>query len=817
MKLSTSTSIVAKYVIVCISILLTVMLKTKACGPDFTGWQYTMLLEHYTFNHPFFPYQFDPSSRFYSLSWQSHEDNQQYADASKYNVATWRNYLNLQASIHDSNIKNFIYNNSSTALKSSFSAGNTEIVKSIRSRKNGNDVMQYFLLLNEYKQVMAPSQDVWDYATYTNTIPLATLEPFIKQCTDLIDHSDDVFLQWRFLYLVLRTTHFNKHHAESITLFEKYYPKLNKENSIAQYWCEGVYAGALLRTKQDDKAIYYTARAFANCPDQQMQAMNTYLFSNRNWKSALPYCKTANDSVYVTLLEGANHTLPDMEFIQLIHKTNPNSEVLKLLWLREANKIEEFLMHNKSNGAKNIFYLNGDRPVDMDSMYSSTKTLMQFVSLTERILNNATNIPAKVTVANTAAYYYYKKGDYNKATDCLTKIASVPKDDIEKSQYELLNSLIALKKKQRFDAGQFITLINNFKKIPHGSTNHHVGYYLLHNELAPYFLEQKDTSTAFWIYICANTFDADAFNIYSEDYSPESFNYPNHATWLLNQHYSIDQVAQLKKQYLMRKGNSDFETWLINNTTFADGQKFFNLVIARKHMLAERWYQALQMMDELPPAYTQQTGANPANFYINDYIEEDAKQAAKNIYTIRQILELAQKLKTNADNDVLSSAKDKFLYGTLLYNLSFYGKNHYILDNHWNHSQSKTTYYDYDSIDTHIFLNGEDLYSMPLHNSYQNYFHLNTAEKYLNDALPKLSTDEEKAQCTFLLAKCWQKRCPTLMKYNTEYRYMEDLSDYVGHSKKNPYFKNFASIFKNTKTQEQIFNSCSYYRMYLGK
>lgn len=820
MNLFTSTWTAAKYAILCISVCLFSGIHAKACGPDFTGWQYTLLLEHYTFNNKFFPYQFDPSNRFYALSWQdNNEEGNSVDDETKYNIAEWRTYLKLPSSIHDSDIKQFIYNNSSASLEKLIlkNKSNNSIETILLNKKNAQEILHYLQMMNMYTEIMAPSKDAWDYSTYTKTISLDTISPFITKCDDLIKKTGDVFLQWRFLYLILRASHFNKHHALAIAEFEKNYPNITKDNSLAQYWCEGVYAGALLRTGHNDQAIYYSARAFANCPDQHLQAMNTYLFSNRNWKSALPYCTSANDSVYVALLEGANHTLPDMEFIQLIYKANPNTEVLKLLWLREANKIEQYLLNRNDRDNKNIYYLNYETPIDMDSLYSATKTLLQFISLSEKIVNSAVNIPVKVTAGNTIAFYYYKKGDYRKAATYLEKIVSLPKDKIEQAQYQLLNSLITLKKNNQFDTPHFISLLDEFINTAYGCTNHHAGYYLLYNEIAPYLLSRKDTTAAFWAYTAANCFESDSFNIYSQDYSPESFNHSSFATYLLNHHFTIEQVSELKKDYIRQEGNSAFETYLISKTKLIDGTKLFSLVIARKYMLTEKWEQALDMYNELPATYTERMGPNPANFHINDYIEDDSLQLKKNTYSIKQILELAQRLKKVADENTASSARDKVLYASLLYNLSFYGKNHYILDNHWNHSMSETAYYDYDSIDTHLYLNGQNLYDMPLHKNYQNYFHLTIAEKYLKEALPLLKTEEEKARCTFLLAKCWQKQCPRKMKYNTEYKYMEDISDYVGNSTKNLYFITLSTLYKNTKIQEEIFNSCSYYRMYLGK
>jgi hypothetical protein len=38
------------------------------------------------------------------------------------------------------------------------------------------------------------------------------------------------------------------------------------------------------------------------------------------------------------------------------------------------------------------------------------------------------------------------------------------------------------------------------------------------------------------------------------------------------------------------------------------------------------------------------------------------------------------------------------------------------------------------------------------------------------------------------------------------------VSDYYAYSLKNPYFKELATQYKNTKWQEQVFNSCAYYK-----
>jgi len=257
------------------------------------------------------------------------EENKNYSSVIPH-LNIWRDYLKLSISVQDSTLKHFIYSSSSSdmeKLQNKPKDLNT-IERSIYEKPNADIIIQYLKLVNVYKKSILVTKDNWNYSSYTNITSREIVDQFIATCENLKHKSDDVFLKWRLLYVILRASHFNKYHALAIAKFEKYYGTFTKDNSLAQFWCEGVYGGAQIRMKHDDKGIYYSARAFANCPDLHLEAMNTYLFSNRQWKSALPFCKNASDSIYVAMLEGANHPMPTMEFINMVYKTNPNSEVL---------------------------------------------------------------------------------------------------------------------------------------------------------------------------------------------------------------------------------------------------------------------------------------------------------------------------------------------------------------------------------------------------------------------------------------------------------------------------------------------------------
>lgn len=817
MKLSISTLTAPKFKIIFISLTLLFSIKIKACGPDFSGYYFTWLMEHYKENNKFYPYQFDISNQFYSLSWNDEEHESKQPDRTKYNIDLWRNYLQLPLSIHDSDLKNFIYNNSSKKIANLLlekKSTKNQIAQNIFSKNNSVEIFSYFLYLNIYKEQLAPDINEWDYDTYTKYRSKDTIKEFVKSGEKLFNSTNDVFLKWRILYTNLRAAHFNKHYDIAIQQFNQYYPKLPNDNTLPQFWCEGIYSGSLLRTHIDDKAIYYAARTFANTPDQYQYAMNTYLWSNRKWTTALPYCKNKNDSIAVTLLEGANNPYPSMEFINLVYKTNPTSPELKLLWLREAAKLEMFTYGN-SKINENYLLDKDYNPINIDSIYKHRKVIANYIKIGETILSNKENLPAKVSVGNCLALFYYHFKRYQEAQNCINKISTLPKDEIEQAQYALLTNLIKFKKDNQFDNKAFIQLIKYYKKIPYGNFNQHIGHYLMYNELAPYYLAKKDTFTAFWAYTTTSIFDFDSISSYYFDNgSPEGWNTNSYASYLLTQRFSIQDIEKLKSQFLAQKGENEMQTFYIQQTKFTNGVRFFDELITKKYLLNEQWDIALTLLPKCTKEFVETMGPNPANFKINDTIEDT--KTTKNNFTVKQIITLANTLKVNAQKTSDSFANDRLLYGTLLYNLSFYGKNHYILDNHWNFNNSSyTAYYKTDSVDAYLHLNGDDFYQFPMNNSFENYFYLTTAEKYLKQALPQLQSNEDKAKCVFLMAKCWQKRCPTKWG-KSEYGYTTNLINYVVNSIKNPYFKELLK-YKDTKIHQNIFSSCSYYEMFFKK
>ncbi len=819
MKLFTSTWIVPKWLLVCSSFLLIISSKqATACGPDFTGFYCTYLLNHYTSQEKFYPYQLDPNYAFYNDNYfyqeNENEERQDPQHDVKYNIAEWKKYLNIKNNDADEALKTVIYGVNKEPKETPFANvknASTLLTAIITSNKK-ETLETYFTLLQEYKNnFVISSNDAWSYTSYSNSIPFVDVNNFVSKCKTQFNKTTDDFIKWRYLYLMMRVYHFNKLHTETIDLWQQLAQTLPQDKWLAQYWCEGVYSGALLRTNQMDKSIYYAARQFVNCPDQHMEAMQTYLWSGKKWKTALPYCKTAADTLAVVMIDGLHHPEPDLEHIATIASIDPNAEVLKLLWLRETSKIEQYWINTDENVESAFMFFEDEKNKEIQNVFGSANYFKDYAALSKQLLQQTTNQSVKTTIGNALAYYFYRKKDWATCNYYLQQIESTAKNDIEQQQFLLLKNLLQMEQIGNLNTNQIATVLFSAKQRNRATP--HLQHYLIHQEIAPYYLAKKDSITAFWLYALDNSFDYNGiatFNFYNSNCSPEGWNSNGFATYLLTQCFSANTIANLRKQYANKTSSNEIEKAILKIIKFEGGDSLFVQLLAQKYMLAEKWKEAQPLITNCNKEYASKLGPNPANLQVNDCIQnvEGVSENTSIPAIINLMHTLQQKVKA------AGNASDKLLYATALYNLSFYGKNHYILDNHWNHNNSSyTAYYASDSFQTSVYLNGVDRDYMPLHASYKNYFYLTTAEKYAKQALPLLTNAEDRAKCTWLLAKCWQKRCPLKLKQQ-EGGYYSIVSNYEENSFNNPYFNNFNQLYNQTVFYNNVQSNCTYLQIF---
>jgi hypothetical protein len=183
---------------------------------------------------------------------------------------------------------------------------------------------------------------------------------------------------------------------------------------------------------------------------------------------------------------------------------------------------------------------------------------------------------------------------------------------------------------------------------------------------------------------------------------------------------------------------------------------------------------------------------NPFNARINDCHDCDHEAAQKIKYSKLSLLEKLKELKDKiaAGQDVYTNA---ILMANALYNMTWYG--------------NARAFYESQIIGEGGFWSIDSSFQTPLAN-------MTTALKYYNLALGAASTDEQKAKCQYLLAKCQR---------NEWYNHNINLRDSWVTTKENqPDFiawDGFKALkqYSNTKYYSEVLKECGYFSTYIQK
>jgi hypothetical protein len=207
--------------------------------------------------------------------------------------------------------------------------------------------------------------------------------------------------------------------------------------------------------------------------------------------------------------------------------------------------------------------------------------------------------------------------------------------------------------------------------------------------------------------------------------------------------------------------------------------------------------------------------------HYDGYLSPISIDSGKPFLSAKQFLTLGKSLKTKAQNN--PSPKDLVNYGMYLYSTTFHGHNS-LADNsnlgYMSASSTRPFFYLEDHFETEVYYNYfHKKFALHPSQNVMDYYQCYKSERYFKQAYALLTDKEEKAKCCFLLAKCVQKQCPEPKMVLNEYDYYEealvkykgrDYEAYEFHSKTNPYLREMATKYADTRTFLGARSNCSY-------
>ncbi len=574
-----------------------------------------------------------------------------------------------------------------------------------------------------------------------------------RQLQQHLTTAADPFIKERYWFQLLRYQFFNDAPNTTIATFNNY--KSAFPHNTLYYRSLSYTAGAFRQLKEISTANYLYSRVFDSCV--ALRTVAHYSFrpqDESDWRSTLALCKNAEEKATLWQMLGIFYSDPQRAMSE-IYQLDPKSDKLNLLLARSINASEQRF---------------GQTYAADKSDKSSDSSDHQLRLLVTRIAD-AHNTAAPWIWQLAAGYLSMLDKQYAAASNYYNKASTtVPKEKLPQAQYRLLKLLNTIAAAKTIDASLETRLLPEIAWLR--ETQNKAPDPNFRNSDA--FLWVKKTMAAKYL-------------LTGEKVKSECFLHQS-------AFFSDDRNVEALKAFFAKEKKTPYEILCDSLSVISRGDCFEYQAVLRC------------MNDDIDGAiaYMQQADAgsknsilpgNPFNARINDCHDCDHAAAQKIKYTKLGFL---QKLKEIKDK-IAAGGSDAFtnavLMGNAQYNITEYG--------------NARAFYECKVLGSDIsqpwFI--DSIFRAPLTG-------MHTATGYYQLALTRAATDEQRAKCQYLLAKCQRNTWYNKTWYNDSKNEWSASNgpDFLAWDG----FKNLKQ-YSGTQYYKEVLKECGYFQTYIQK
>jgi hypothetical protein len=632
-----------------------------------------------------------------------------------------------------------------------------------------------------------------------------------KQALQKAAIEKDSFIKLRYYYQAQRFMRYAGKSREANAIYDKYIAHA-KSRSHVMGWALSLRAGG---EKDQAKSAFLFSKVFANYPERRIQAFYDFNSINEKPQNILKYAKTGEEKAFVYAIKGFHTPRVSLSALENIYQCQPKSPLIKVLLVREINKIEESYLSAKLNrtAAQNPYsylqpYIGEDSTVRKQRAYiPKLKAFCKRLTVAQPILGNLSQAYLSWIQDDNAGGFKalaaidsIKLGmhleDQKQMIKLLLLSQKITKLDTVNEQ-ELVPSLTWLNQKVKYEA-RTIKVKDDYWWAGYGERKYSASsrdFYSM--VLAPVYLRQKDTVMAALAMLKSKLTITPADPQYRQ--IALGFNLPD---FLQRKMHSYDVVKLIglsksvsKTAYLkLLTGNIDrgvtYNLYDLLGTTYLREHRYRSAINAFKNIPVKK--------QKIPPHdWGTAIYSNPFLDRLHDYPKKYDAVAVKGYTKLKYARQMAR-LQRLIRVDPKNAFRYYYMMATGLYSTSFYGNSWYYISytsTSYDRDRRPTEYYDADFLTT------------------------NNAEKYFLKARALAGTNNEfKAKCTFMAAKCRQKRIRLFFNdVQTGYGLSRDSAkeQYAKSITKNPYFTDLEKKYAKTTFYKTAINECSYFRDFL--
>ncbi|MEO5682667.1 MAG: hypothetical protein ABIQ88_08495 [Chitinophagaceae bacterium] len=671
------------------------------------------------------------------------------------NIKEWSAYLNKQVS--NTELRYLLETASVAAVDSAarYMSGKNKLLSAyLPSLKDKNKRVAAFIdYLQLARQCEAFSLNEISNDWETDSTTKKTVKNAValnRNLDNSFARTTDLFLKERYWFQLIRSYFFNGSPQQAIDLFTSTEKVMPHDN---MYYRSMAYAaGAFYKLKNYSSANYYYSKVYDGCNELKTTAhFSFHPQEEKDWNATLALCKSNDEKATLWQMLGIFYS-DEQRAINEIYQLNPASDKLELLLARAVNKYEQKFSLRENNYT----------PVPVDTVAMTT-----LPALVTRIAT-AGNTGKPWAWQMAAGYLQMLDAKYPAATVWFARAAkTIPGSKAPQAQLRLLKLINSIGQVKRIDAKFENTVLNDIEWLSkfEGSTipvlRYNDAFSWIKEKMAAKYLLQNE-------WVKSNCFSSKA-GFYADN----------------------KNVADLKT-FLVKNDKTAYEKLCAALCVMKIPDLFAFQAIRLTY--ADSLDAAIEKMADAGPDNGIVLPGNPFNGRIQDCHDCDHAAAQKIKYSKLAFLKKIKELKdkTTAGEDVYNNA---LLLANAYYNISYFGNARAFYESNILGSGHSDPYY-IDSVFRKM------LTAMGM------------AAKYYNLSLQNASTDEQKAKCQYMLAKCQRNKWYNENIYNSaENRYgTEKLLDFTA-------LAGFRALKQYSKTQyyKDVLNECGYFKMYTGK
>ena len=442
----------------------------------------------------------------------------------------------------------------------------------------------------------------------------------LNEAIQKIETVKSSYLKLRYFYLALRIAHFKN--KEPLSLYSKYKYLLDTNNdTIVKHWIQGLYAGALIKNKQEVFGVYEFTKLFdKNIVNWHLTYYNFHhIKTNKQWNELLNLAKDNEEKTKFYAIRALNENSNILEELRNIYAVDKNSKWFDFVLYRELLNTQHFFDQNPQ--MLRVFpykkYIELLTSINKDNMYLVDLSLAYF-NLYENNLTKTAEILEKLKTN-------YPNSHEVKTLEYILYLHNLQKVDLNKEN-EIYEKMEILTKNEDTSTSihdyTFVILEKIYKK---------------QNDIFKAFLSEKIN------YLMDTAFDLESlekFRIFMEE--PKKSKIEEH---FANRYLKQNILKKVDNNFLLSDELEKAKLkLLISNLKFEDALK----------SNSEYLHEEIEF--------------NP----FNATIKGNNRNGKKNTYTVKifleKIIEIKNQLKINPN-----SAMDNYLYANALYNLSYFG------------------------------------------------------------------------------------------------------------------------------------------------